>query len=331
MMKIDRNNYETFFIEYLDGNFPLGEIDLLLDFLSENPDLAEELKGLEKIKVQPASHFQTDFDHLKKSDFDLPEIFEETCIRAVENDLSPSAWLEFQNYIQQHSDHKKTFELYRLTISEPDSFIIYNQKNRLLKRKKVNVFNYWYAVAAIFIFGLILFLPPDQKPTVHSEVQVAKSIETKVATPLEASKPIQTIRVVPTYKNHFILAKSEPFKEPVSEKTKTHDFIEPLLPLSQNIQIAHDIKTNMNLIPFEKPASNHGKDFSKYLSVNEFFAKKVNEIKGKEKNGFIGNLALNVLKKVTGKKFDYSKTNNGKVNKIEFNSQLVAFSIPLKT
>jgi hypothetical protein len=43
-MKIDRNNYEPFFMDYLDGNLTAGEIDELIDFLSKNNDLAKSLR-----------------------------------------------------------------------------------------------------------------------------------------------------------------------------------------------------------------------------------------------------------------------------------------------
>jgi hypothetical protein len=205
-MKIDRNNYETFFIDYLDGNLPLGEIDLLLDFLNENPDLTEELKDLEKIKIQPTALSNFSNQHLKKSDLDLPDIFEETCIRAVENDLTNNELNNFQEYLEQNEERQNIFKSFRLTISEPDALIIYDQKNRLKKKVTSNVFKYWYSAAAILILGLMLFIPTDQVPTVQSVVQGTISDVIKDPTPLEVKKEIETNTVLPSLEKNSLIA-----------------------------------------------------------------------------------------------------------------------------
>jgi hypothetical protein len=330
MERIDRNNYEIFFIDYIDGNLPLGEIDLLLDFLNENPDLAEELKGLEKIILRPVFHLQNSFAHLKKTDLDLPEIFEETCIRAIENDLSDKELHDFDDYLQQREDQKRIFELYRLTVSEPDPFIVYEKKYRLKKKEKGFVFKYWYAVAAIIILGLMLFIPTDQNPIVKPNLQVAKMTETKVSTPLEVKRDIDPIPTVKLVKNHSVIAKNETVQEPITEKKRKVDFIEPLISFTAVVKNNSDLNQYIDLISVAKLATKSGKDYSKYLTVNEYLSQKVDEIREKEKNGFFGKLALNTLKKVTGKKFDYT-TNKGKINTFEFNSKLLAFSIPVNS
>ena len=42
-MKINRNNYEAFFIDYLEGNLDEKMVDDFIEFLQQNPDLKEEL------------------------------------------------------------------------------------------------------------------------------------------------------------------------------------------------------------------------------------------------------------------------------------------------
>jgi len=52
-MKINRENYELYFVDYLDGNLSDYEIRMLEDFLLINPDLRTELEGTEKISLSP--------------------------------------------------------------------------------------------------------------------------------------------------------------------------------------------------------------------------------------------------------------------------------------
>jgi hypothetical protein len=325
MERIYRNNYESFFIDYLDGSLPIEEIDLLLDFLNENPDLAEELKELEKIILQPPNLSNFNYQHLKKTDLDLAEVFEETCIRAIENELSSNELRDFQEYLKQNEERQKMFELFQSTLSEPDPFIIYDQKNRL--KKKTIVFKYWYAVAAIFILGLIFLLPPDRKQTIQSgDVQIAKSVEIQVPTPSEVKGGFNIKTIKKTDKNNFYIAKIEKVEDNNSSNARTREFIEPLKSLMSDIKIEQVFKENMQLASFEKHEFKTDNNRSDYLTVSELVTLKITETKEK---GGIQKMVFNTLKKVSGKKFGYTTTNKGKVNKVEFNSQLFAFSIPV--
>ena len=49
-MKINRNNYEMYFIDYLDGVLSPDLVSELLLFLDENPDLKEELSDLDALR-----------------------------------------------------------------------------------------------------------------------------------------------------------------------------------------------------------------------------------------------------------------------------------------
>ena len=55
-MKIDRNNYEQYFIDYLDGRMDTDREKILLSFLKFNPDLKKELDGMEKAYLFPSVH-----------------------------------------------------------------------------------------------------------------------------------------------------------------------------------------------------------------------------------------------------------------------------------
>jgi hypothetical protein len=60
IMEINRNNYETFFLLYLDRELNLSEMSEVEKFVNENADLQKEFSLLRQTILVPA---QTEFDH----------------------------------------------------------------------------------------------------------------------------------------------------------------------------------------------------------------------------------------------------------------------------
>ena len=50
-MDISRNNYESWFLDYLDGRLNAAEEEILLSFLEFNQDLRTELGGFENLQL----------------------------------------------------------------------------------------------------------------------------------------------------------------------------------------------------------------------------------------------------------------------------------------
>lgn len=66
-MKITRDNYEIYFIDYLDGTLPPELIDELKAFLLVNRDLEDQLQSVENCRLPiPSEHFP-DKESLKKT------------------------------------------------------------------------------------------------------------------------------------------------------------------------------------------------------------------------------------------------------------------------
>ena len=86
-MKITRDNYEPFFLDYLEGNLDENKIDQFLDFLEKNPDLKEELQLFEHVNL-PEEHF--DFsgkESLYKSAAEEKLMLENKVIAYLEGDM----------------------------------------------------------------------------------------------------------------------------------------------------------------------------------------------------------------------------------------------------
>jgi hypothetical protein len=52
METLTRNNYEIWFVDYLDGKLGNEQLDTLLDFLEQNPDLKQELLGVSDFRLE---------------------------------------------------------------------------------------------------------------------------------------------------------------------------------------------------------------------------------------------------------------------------------------
>lgn len=72
-MKITRENYEGFFLDYIEGNLAAERVSELLVFLAENPDLAAELDGLDTATTASNEVVFSFKNELKKPELPIQE------------------------------------------------------------------------------------------------------------------------------------------------------------------------------------------------------------------------------------------------------------------
>ena len=162
-MRISRNNYELFFIDYLDGTLNDRQIAELEDFLLLNPDLREELEGMEKMGLPADNLILADKDILRKIDTEgslSEDNFDDYCAAYIEGDLNEEEIYVLESYIENHPEHKNDLELYRKTSLLPDSSITFLPKNKLKKFAPVVKRIYFYSIlsaAAAITLLMIIF------------------------------------------------------------------------------------------------------------------------------------------------------------------------------
>ncbi|MFW6019260.1 MAG: hypothetical protein ACOCPM_01640 [Bacteroidales bacterium] len=136
-MKINRNNYEVYMIDYLDGNLTPGQIDELMLFLNENPDIKAEAEGLD-ITVSPKDEQSPVYDEkaaLKQPVTDDLETINENnyetwFIAFVEGNLSKDEESRLNTYITQNPEKQKELELFKATKLHPEE-IVFDNKSQL--------------------------------------------------------------------------------------------------------------------------------------------------------------------------------------------------------
>lgn len=110
-MKPDRSNYELWFIDMLDGRLDKDQEKVLAAFLSDNPDLKEELSGLSSIHFDPPGFTFSEKKRLEKSENNYTESqFDNLCIAHLENDLSPLMEADLNRIISLNDEKRKRFE-----------------------------------------------------------------------------------------------------------------------------------------------------------------------------------------------------------------------------
>lgn len=91
MNNINRNNYEPYFLDFLEGTISPQDKKKLMLFLDSNQDLREELYSFEPIKLQNENYVYPEKSSLKKQfllNMDNSDNFDYLCIAQMEGDLS---------------------------------------------------------------------------------------------------------------------------------------------------------------------------------------------------------------------------------------------------
>ncbi|PIF05971.1 MAG: hypothetical protein CSA36_04000 [Draconibacterium sp.] len=351
-MDITRKNYETYFIDYLDGTLEESQIDQFLDFLSKNPDLKEELKLFKQIKLDPNTVSFAKKNRLFKSYLDVEENFDQAAVAMLEGNLSASEKEELENYLKSHPKKREDFQLFKKTKLLPDPAVKYRLKNKLYHRQKNKTIIMWTtrtAAAAVLILFIYLLTDRNFVPEIdHSPVaetfkkEQQKEPDSDKIKKLENTdnKYINTNTTLLTSNSENKKSKQKPTKDvsrTIVKEPKTDDagvalrsnvVVLEKMPL---ITASLDIKTpNATLAPVTVTII--FKDASAKMEEEHLLADIVREKTGLNKLSLdkVAKAGLNVISDLSGEKLAYKTNTSGKVTEINYESRLLAFSIPVK-
>src|SRR5665648_727348 len=133
-MMITRDNYESFFLDFLEGNLEGDNIDQFLDFLEQNSDLKEELQLIKKVCLPDEKIIFSEKKQLYKSETDKIISFENKVIACMEGDLGNDEQKAFEGYLASHPELQKEYNLFSKTRLSPDTGIKYPEKQKLYKK-----------------------------------------------------------------------------------------------------------------------------------------------------------------------------------------------------
>jgi len=192
-MKIGRNNYEAFFLDFHEGNLSEEVKRDVLQFVESNPDLKEEFESFEIIFIDQSQGLNfPGKENLKKNAINVLN-YKTWLVAYIEDDLNGDEKLEVEKFLSANPAYGHELEILRKTKIFPDYSIRFSQKSSLKKGGVVIPMWVRYAAAASLIFGLMAYFFVQRKPaTEFVQEQPANKISAPVIEP--ANNPVAEIK-----------------------------------------------------------------------------------------------------------------------------------------
>lgn len=199
---ITRYNYESFFIDYLDGNLNNKQMADLELFLQQNPDLAAELQEIEAVPFT-ADLPQASFEAkalLKKSPIDDQMSYTDYLIVAkTEHEITANETRELNKLTAKQPQITNALAQSKQALLAPNHFVRFERKSHLKKQATI-LKTIWYSTIPLAA-AVMLYVGVWNRP-LRTETQLA-SIGNELFV-----KPITTNRVeekneISNRKQHF--------------------------------------------------------------------------------------------------------------------------------
>lgn len=348
-MDINRKNYEAYFIDYLDGNLDENLVDDFLEFVKQNPDLKKELELLQTVTVKPENIQFNKKESLLKHKYDQEETFNQTAIASVEGELSPMEIERFEEYLADHPKKKEEATNFARTKLIADTSITFGKKKKLYHYNLSRKILMWSgSVAAVLVLALAIFIFPDKPKEEIAPTQTVAEIKKdtphkKLDVPIQ-SRPEKIQEAVKSS------AKTKPDKaQPASPEEKTP---KKNLRETNEGRISHEGFADARapervLAQMDRIAASFGSPqttatlATMYIEIPrapvDYHEERLLADVLKEKTGIdklslnkITKAGLNLVANISNDKFQYETNEEGKIVEYNYDSRLLAFSIPVK-
>ena len=157
MTTINRHNYETFFLLYVDGELSAAEKRAVELFVADNPDLQAELQMLEETLLSPDEGlvFMNKESLMRSAE---PADHEENLLLYLDNELNGEERTSVEELLQNPSIEAqfallKQAKLEPETIACPDKDSLYRRET---KERPVIMMRWWKIAAAAVLIGLLV-------------------------------------------------------------------------------------------------------------------------------------------------------------------------------
>lgn len=339
---IDRNNYESYFLDFIEGNLNEEQINQILDFLVQNPDLKHELEMFSDVRIDSCNLVYSDKNELYKSHLYNEDITGNKAIAYFENDLNDDEKRLFEEQLYNSTELLTEQALYGKTKLIPDLNIKFNAKNKLIRKPKYIVIAAWFTKVAAAI--LVLFainslinnqqfekltisenqLIDNKKENSSSYTEPAKSnVSAEVKNDKQVLEPVEKV-VRPTIDQNLVAS----INDDSLIQSREYAELSQIKPVFAQLQVENRINklAKMNYLETETYIDN-----KPVITLEEFLANKAKKTvqEGLNTAQRLAQLGLNVASEISGERIGYS-TEQGKIVSIDFEHKLLAFSIPIK-
>ena len=286
-MQIDRTNYEVFLIDYFDQKLAPVEVAELLLFLEQNPDIKTEFEILSESLVIKAETFVYPYKEQLKQPINSviqPAIYDQNLLLdLIENNISKSDASIVEAKLRTDAAFNNELNLFKQTILQPETYLVYPEKHKLKKSNKVLSMVYYSissAAAVLIFFFAISFFSQKVQPNLRTQSITPNSLpaglEQKIAKqdPVIISNSTKQASIFEAPKNSKNKLKTIPNErlaeielQPISVY-KIDQVQLNALPIVANTVIEQVVPPSVNIAQLEFEERN-------YLSVNELLRAKI--------------------------------------------------------
>lgn len=160
-VKINRENYALFAVDYIDGSLNSVQAAAFLSFLDENPDLKEEFNGLSLTNSLPADEMEMPMKQALKHDYDLDALkislynYDYYFIAWFEGDLTEPGRHNVSSFAKRHPEAKTDFERFAQSRLLLETDTIYPAKVSL---KQNIILPLWMKIVPVAAFAATILL-----------------------------------------------------------------------------------------------------------------------------------------------------------------------------
>lgn len=173
---ITRENYEEFFLSYVDDELPVNGRAAVEQFVTDNPDLAPELEALAQCRVAP--DHETGFRD-KENLFQ----YESSLLNYVDAELEECERASLEEWVRLQPGVARELRQLQMTVSHPDLSIVHPDKESLYssRRRRAVVLPWLRAGIAAAVLGGVALLV-FQRPHTGGAIVVTDKKNTEVVT-----------------------------------------------------------------------------------------------------------------------------------------------------
>jgi len=340
-MKISIDNYEIWFLDYLEGRLDQTQREVVDRFLQEHPDLADELEPYPAILLADNKLSFAGKPDLKKTLYDEPEYFESMALASTEGDLSADESIQFENWLKSHSSQRYLVASLKRCKLQPDTMLGFPGKDRLKKRNRIKILWPMVAtIAAIFLVAILLYHPETERSNKGTQMRLSKLAPFPTQTPIESkvgnkqiTEPLPIAKHSSKTKMKFTPSKtfiSTPSKQLAKIEEREIVPVKSMQPKSPVVASDAIVINDLEAIKVQGSRQIAANE----IPISDFLQHKLEALKGEEPKSFITReeftlLGLRLFSRLPGNRLTGKKGRDGRLTSISFNTQLLAFSIPL--
>jgi len=156
-MNINRHNYETFFLLYVDNELSAADRKAVEEFVQVNTDLQVELQLLLETTLPTETVTYNDTQDLYKKEIELDSL-QENLLLHLDNELDASAKKVIEATIGSDNNISKEWQIWQQTKLDSNDIVEFKDKKSLYRHEgsRVVAMRFWRIAAAAAILLMIL-------------------------------------------------------------------------------------------------------------------------------------------------------------------------------